>query len=233
MNIFKKLTGAGDGTKSPQNPSGQNEATERRRARQEAKLIVRPEIPNHLYVPPKFVAKVASFADEPLVTDEEIVELRALQVQYERANDFLNAHFRHTAKQKFREQQIATSKEVLEGGGNEASAREGWTLEDWQQDFDVKKRALKSDLRRVCAEAVPIAVRVAGRLGAVAANLVEHFEEVELNYSEGWGLEFSESKVLQLLRYVAKHPEQLITACATTSPRHVLAFVDFTIPPAN
>lgn len=219
------------GTQAPAaHNAAESESQARRRARQEAKQTQPPTIPKHLYVPPQFVVKVASFAEEPLVTEAEIAELRALQVQFDRANDFLNDHFRDNAKKKFREQQLATATEVLAGGGKEAAERDSWSLIELQQEHEVKKRALKGDIRRISAAAIPIAVRVAGRLGAVAANLIEHFEETELVYNEGWGLEFAPSRVLTMLRYVAQNPQDLIQAYATTSPRAVLAFVGVILP---
>ena len=108
-------------------------------------------------------------AKEPLVTTSELDELRDLQLRYERVEGFLLKSIREeTPEILFQRQQSAFAEAVLARPRRPGRARR--FLDDcrFPRGSESQRDALKNDARRLFGAAMPIANRVAVRIGKIA-----------------------------------------------------------------
>lgn len=176
----------------------------------------------HLFVPPEVISRLCEGAS--IATVDELETLRQCQLEYNRTHAFLMSHIHNDAKKKWLEQQALNARRVREGEGEAVGATDSWTLEDWQQDFRVKRQGLKAQLRSICASAHPVAESVANRIGKLAATAAAKLESEEQRSAQMWGVEHSPSKALRVLQYVAAHPKEIIPPAGGTPPKALLVF---------
>jgi hypothetical protein len=148
-----------------------------------AKIVPPPPPTFAMFVQPSVIAKLASQAK--IVTNAELEKLRQLQVEYDRVHEFFRVHLRDNAKVEFakQKQQIA-----LRCRAGEATVENAWTLSDFQNDFETKRKSLKAELRKISAESYPIALEVCRRLGKAAAAIAPEIEAAERKHSDDFGV---------------------------------------------
>jgi hypothetical protein len=188
------------------------------------KVIPRVEPPRKIFVPPSVTARLVAKSPDPIASPSEIEVVRKLQTEHNHTVSFLLSCLSEHADAAWWKQQQAIEDSVRSGFGREASERDSWTREDFREDYEQKRNALKNTLRDISGRTAPIAFAIAERIGKLAANEADEIENREREIAAEWGIEFNPSRLLLSLRYVAAHHSELVPPPGANEPKVMLRF---------
>lgn len=191
--------------------------------------IPRTPSPRTIFIPPSVSRHLVEKSGKPIVTEDELNQVRNLHIEYTRTVDFLMKHLGDGADAAWVAQQKQLESEVRTGHGEQASGRDSWTREDFREDFEQKRKALSSTCRDISAKCGPIAFAVAARIGGLAKAEADTLEKAERETARVWGLDFVPSRLLLSLRYIEDHHGELVPPIGANAPKVMLRFAGIEI----
>ena len=150
--------------------------------------------------PPTFdqlARTIASKADKPLATKSELADLARLQKEHDTASQASLKYVPINAKQAWLDHEKTLVQSIRTGTTDE---KDGWSRQDFEDDFRRKQIAAKQAACDVAAEAAPIARIIAARFSTLAGNFADAIETREKADAEKFGLIYSPSPTVCTLR---------------------------------
>ena len=174
-------------------------------------------------VPSAVVVAVARRSRRPLVTRAELDELRNSQEEFDRVEKFMNDHGPDQARKAFRKQAEQFENASRSDSGCEAARQSDfWSMNDFEEDFFLKRKTAKDRLRAISYQLSAIAERVGRRLARLAHEEAEAIEVKEREFFAAFSFDYSPSPVLRTLRCMSCRSDYYTPGIC--SPRRLLAF---------
>jgi len=153
-------------------------------------------------------------------------KLHDWQTAYDNCISAINAHTSIEAKKAWLENSKALASAISAGT---LAQHDGWTLEDWEQDYDSKVRAAHGEMQRIYSEALPACQEICSRFVAVANRKAEYLETNERERHENFGVPYAPSNLILAFRKAIKVAESRTVERpgGNTSPRSMLPYLDF------
>ena len=174
--------------------------------------------------PPTFetlARTIASKADKPLATKSELADLARLQKEHETASAASLKYVPINAKQAWLDHEKTLVQSIRTGT---TDAHDGWSRQDWEDDFRRKQIAAKQAACDVAAEAAPVARAIAAKFSTLANNFADEIEVREKADGAKFGLPFSPSATVQALRNCGATAMQRCGG-GNSSPRAMLPYL--------
>jgi hypothetical protein len=156
----------------------------------------RLESPRPAPVPPTAIASIARSSPTPLVTPEELAELRRLDREYTTAWSLANSLTPQAAGAAFVEQQAKAAAQARVGGHE---AQDAWSRNDFVEDFRSRSLSAKNGAREAAIEAEPILQLIAARFRAYAEKAVGDELVLDWKRHRTYGVAFSASPLVAVL----------------------------------
>ena len=87
----------------------------------------------------------------------------------------MNDHCARRPKDSFKDH-LADLAQRTARGDNSLHAGDAWTLDDFKEDHEVRRKVLKSELRRIAAEAATVAAPIFGKFAEAVDRLADSLE---------------------------------------------------------
>jgi len=184
----------------------------------------RPETLSEIVaVPAGIHTRLVALAGPGLVKPDEIEAFRNAQQVYDRITGFIRDHLPARADEAWQRQQQEV-RETVATGQRERVPQDGWSREEWRDDFYMKRKALDGRIREANTELIPTLLEISERIGVIAKKCADEIEAEEKSFAEEWGQSWQPSKVYSMLRYIEKYPHQLVGESTSNPPRLFLQF---------
>lgn len=165
---------------------------------------------------------IAGMATRSLLVKDEPELLHGQQVEYENSSRQIGAHTKPEAKNAWMQSETLLKKNIR---NNTASDRDGWTLNDFYEDFFRKCELAKVSLSDISREAQPTAKNICGRFVELCLSVANEIEGREIADCKRFGLPHQASPLVQKIRETAAAAPRRIGG--NTSPKNMLPYCDF------
>jgi len=182
----------------------------------EAERLAKQRGPSML-LPVGFREAVARNAGIEIVTATEKIKLQDIELRWRRGSELLTrlAEDRNYPGRAARR----GLQEALEKDAQDFLAVDAWSRSDIQEDCDVKIKLVKTRLKEIAAEALPIVEASFARLAEAAESLAEEQERLERERFAKWAIPFAPSAVIRALRqFTWQLPESIPSRAVYSLP---------------
>jgi hypothetical protein len=162
-----------------------------------------------------------------LITSPSGLEkLRAWQQQHDRATSILNSHTHEAAYEAWQKHSATLGPAIQSETLHE---QDGWSREDWEQDYQQKINAASADLQRICKESVTRCQAISERFVAAATRFTDRRQDSERNSHDHFGIPYTPSAIVLSFRKAIQVAEKRTeySPYGNWSPRQMLPYINF------
>jgi hypothetical protein len=198
-----------------------------------ATVVEPPSKPKiHLFCGHEVFARIINGLEKEIVFPEDLKELNRRQKIDDNFNKLIAAHTDNEAKAAWKKQRADVLRHA-KSGDNEKIPVEAYSLEDFREDFSIKRQQFKAGRRDNRHAVKAVTSRIIPRIKALAAASADEIEKEERAKSEEWGLKFEPSYILVRVRYISENAEVIFQDPGGIPPAMALANLGIKIDEIN
>lgn len=165
---------------------------------------------------------VISRYQKPIATPEQLEKLQKLDHQFVRVEKISNDHSHHAARIHGDQQVNEFQKQLREGGDVFDPIR---LKESVVEEFRRKHSVCRDEMRKICAEALPIVREIAVKFAEACESVADALAADERKVAEQFGIEWQPSNVVAEIYRLPGQVHSYLKSAVSTQPAKLIPFL--------